>query len=88
MLSTGWWLGLSTTEWLLIGFCIGSVFMAEIMNTAIEFLVDLVSPGFHHKAGQVKDLAAGAVLVASMMSVVIGAVIFLPKLWALIEFMN
>jgi diacylglycerol kinase len=58
----------------------GAVWAAEIMNTAIEHLVDFVSPGFHPKAGLIKDLAAGAVLVVSITALITGLIIFLPKI--------
>jgi len=59
----------------------GLVWAAEIMNTAIEHLVDFVSPGFHAKAGLIKDLAAGAVLVLSVTALVTGLIIFIPKIF-------
>jgi diacylglycerol kinase len=57
------------------------VWAAEIMNTAIEHLVDLVSPGFHPGAGLIKDLAAAAVLVLSLAALITGLVIFIPKIF-------
>jgi diacylglycerol kinase (ATP) len=60
----------------------GLVWAAEIMNTAIEHLVDLVSPEFHPKAGLIKDLAAGAVLVLSVTALITGLIIFLPKIFS------
>lgn len=79
-LGLGWFLGLSLTEWLFVISAIGLVWTAEALNTAIEFLVDLVSPERNKLAGQVKDLAAGAVLAAALTALVIGAIIFGPKL--------
>ena len=76
----GFYLKISRIEWMFIIICIGLVFMAEIMNTAIETLVDLVSPEKNEKAGRIKDLAAGSVLVISIMALITGLVIFLPKL--------
>jgi len=58
----------------------GMVWGAEIMNTAIEYLVDLVHPGYHPRAGLIKDLAAGAVLVTSITALITGCIIFLPKI--------
>lgn len=58
----------------------GLVWAAEIMNTAIEHLVDFISPGFHPKAGLIKDLAAGAVLVLSVTAFITGLIIFIPKI--------
>lgn len=63
-------------EWCVIIICIGVVISAEVMNTAIEQFVDMVSPEFNEKAGRVKDLSAGAVLVAAIMAAIAGAVIF------------
>lgn len=76
----GWYFKLSTSEWLWIILAIGLVLVTELVNTAIEILVDLVSPGFNEKAGKVKDVAAGAVVIAAIISVLTGAIIFVPKL--------
>ena len=75
-----WALGLSAMEWCAVVGAIGLVWVAEMFNTAIEFLVDFVSPNIHPLAGRIKDVAAGAVLVSSLTAAVIGAIIFLPKL--------
>jgi diacylglycerol kinase len=66
-------------EWALLIFAIGLVFSMEVMNTAIEFLTDLVSPNPNEKAGKVKDIAAGAVLLAVITALLIGVIVFLPK---------
>jgi len=79
VLFTGWYFELNSSEWLWIILAIGLVLVSELLNTAIELLVDLVSPGFNAQAGKVKDIAAGAVLVAAVIAVCIGAVIFIPK---------
>lgn len=71
---------LSTIEWGLVIFAIGLVFSAELFNSAIEGIVNKVSPEFNPLAGKIKDLAAGAVLVAAITAAIIGVVIFLPKL--------
>ena len=63
-------------EWCIILLCIALVLSLEITNTALEHLVDLVSPDYHEKAGKIKDLAAGAVLIASIISAIIGLIIF------------
>jgi len=72
--------GITRTEWIVIILCIGVVIAAELFNTAIERLVDLVSPERHPIAGQVKDIAAGAVLVCAVAAAIIGIIIFLPYL--------
>ena len=77
-------LSLDVNGWALIVVCIFSVLALEIANTALESLVDLASPDFHELAGKAKDCAAGAVLVASLGSVAVGAVLFLPRIAALI----
>ena len=79
VLLTGWYVQLNPAEWLWIILAIGLVLVAELLNTAIEVLVDLVSPEFNTQAGKVKDIAAGAVLVAAVISVCIGSIIFIPK---------
>jgi hypothetical protein len=58
------------------------VWAAETFNTALEKLVDLVSPEYHPLAGKVKDIAAGAVLIVSLMSVVVGGIIFGSRAYA------
>ena len=73
---------ISPLEWALIVVCIGAVLGGECVNTAIEAVVDLVSPGYNELAKHAKDCAAGAVLVSSMASVVVAACIFLPKVLA------
>ena len=77
---TGWYLNLQAGDWLWIILAIGLVLVTESLNTAIEVLVDLVSPQYNKKAGHVKDIAAGAVLIAALIAVVIGLIIFVPKI--------
>jgi diacylglycerol kinase len=81
----GYALHISTSEWLWIILCIAMVLIAELFNTALEFLTDLVSPEYNKKAGLVKDMSAGAVLIAAICALVIGLIIFVPKLLALIH---
>ncbi|HZG60557.1 MAG TPA: diacylglycerol kinase family protein [Anoxybacillus sp.] len=82
---TAWMLDLSKTEWLIILITIGVVFSLEMVNTAIERVVDLAAPEFHPLAKIAKDVAAGAVFVFVMISVIIGAIIFFPHFIALIS---
>jgi len=84
VIAFGWILRISTTEWLFCLLCFGLVFTAEMVNTAIEEMVDLVSPQQNKLAGKAKDIAAGAVLVSAIISACIGLIIFIPKLWTLI----
>ena len=74
---------ISTVEWCMVIICIAMVVAAEAFNSAIEALTDLASPEYHPLAGKAKDLAAGGVLICSIGALVIGFIIFLPKvlLW-------
>ena len=82
VIAGGLFFSVSTIEWCLLVLAIAMVLCAEGMNTAIEYLTDLVSPNFHELAGKTKDVAAGAVLVTAIGATVVGCMIFLPKIWA------
>ncbi|KQL53510.1 hypothetical protein AN964_08385 [Heyndrickxia shackletonii] len=71
---------ISSVEWLFVILSIFGVFTLELINSAIERVVDLTTSEYHPLAKQAKDLAAGAVLVYSIMSVIIACIIFIPKL--------
>lgn len=75
----GLYTGLSMIEWSIIVLLIGGMLALEMMNAAIERVVDLVTLENHPLAKHAKDLAAGAVLVYAISSVVIGLIIFVPK---------
>ena len=76
----GFLLKISSFEWVAIIIVIGLVISAEIFNTSIEELVNLVSPQKNEKAGIIKDLAAGAVLILAITAFITGLIIFLPKI--------
>lgn len=76
----GFTLQISNTEWMFLTFSIGLVFITETFNSAMESNVDHHSPDYHPSARDTKDIAAGAVLIAVILSVVIACFIFLPKL--------
>lgn len=78
--SLGFHFHITPTEWCIVLLCFGMVLAAEGFNTAIERLVDLVSPERHPVAGDVKDVAAGAVLICAIAAAIIGCIIFLPYL--------
>src|SRR3989339_1952050 len=80
----GFILDISNTEWLFLVFTIGVVIIAEAFNTAIEIDINLTSPEYHPYARDTKDVAAGAVLLATLFAAIVGLVIFLPKLAVLI----
>lgn len=71
---------LSTAEWLDLVIIITLVLILELVNTSIEAIVDMVSPEIREKAKLAKDVAAATVLIASIGSVIIGVLLFLPKL--------
>ena len=76
---------ISATEWLFLLLSIFLVIAFEIMNSAVENVVDLASDyHFSMRAKNAKDMAAGAVLVVSVFAVITGLIIFLPKLWDII----
>jgi diacylglycerol kinase len=74
-------LGLSPTELAIVVVCIMTVFAAEMMNTVVEALVDLVSPSFHPLAKIAKDVAAGSVLVSAGGSILVGVLVLGPHVW-------
>lgn len=69
---------ITRVEWILIIFAIGMVMCAELLNSAIERVVDLVTEDYHELAKAAKDLAAGAVLLISITAALIGICIFVP----------
>ncbi|WP_298460298.1 diacylglycerol kinase [uncultured Cellulomonas sp.] len=73
-------LPLAAWERVTLGLAIGLVWVAELVNTALESLVDLVQPEHHPVAGRVKDVAAGAVLVAAVVAVGVGVAVVGPAL--------
>ncbi len=77
----GLWLGLNRLEWAAIVLVIGLVWMAEFVNTALEAVVDLACPDLHPLAKAGKDVAAAAVLVGAVTSVIVGLLILGPPLW-------
>ena len=81
----GFLFGISETEWLFLLLSVSLVIAFEIMNSALENVVDLASDyHFSMLAKNAKDMAAGAVLVISGFAFVTGLIIFVPKLWALV----
>jgi len=81
----GFFLEIGRTEWCLVLLCFAAVLSAEALNSAVERLTNLVSPGRRPEAGAVKDIAAGAVLVSAIMAAAVGGIIFLPKIAALLR---
>jgi len=76
VVGAGFYLSITAIEWCIILLCIGMVIGLELVNTALENLVDLVTLERKPLAGKIKDIAAGAVLIVSILSVIIGVIIF------------
>lgn len=82
VIGAGIWLGLKPDQWAIIALAIGLVLQAELFNTALEAVVDHVSPEFHALAKIAKDCAAGAVFLSAAIAVVVGALLLGPRLLA------
>jgi diacylglycerol kinase len=81
---TGVWVGLSATEWAIVFSLYGLIMGLELVNSCIEALCDFVQPHDHPAMKRTKDLAAGAVLMASVFAVAAAIVLFYPKISALL----
>jgi diacylglycerol kinase (ATP) len=81
--ASGFYFRLNRSEWCWIVLAVMAVWTAEALNTAFEFLTDVASPEFHPLAGKAKDVAAGAVLISAIGSVVIGIIVFTPHIMAM-----
>ena len=79
VIALGFTLGISGVEWLILIITIAMVFITEILNSAVESLADYVSPEYSEIIKRVKDYCAAAVLIAALASVIVGLIIFLPK---------
>jgi diacylglycerol kinase (ATP) len=77
----GFYFNISTTEWIIQILAIGLVMSIEGLNTAIEKISDFIHPEHNSKIGFIKDIAAGAVFIASIFAILIGCVIYLPKVF-------
>ncbi len=78
---SGFYFKVSSVEWMMLVFAIGFVLVAETFNTAIEIDIDLTSPEYHPFARDTKDVAAAAVLLSVFVAVIIGLIVFIPKLF-------
>lgn len=81
VIAAGLYFKLSTTEWLAIIIVIGLVLVTELLNTAIENIADFISPERHEKIKTIKDIAAAAVLISAIVALVVGLLIFIPKIF-------
>lgn len=76
-----WLCGVDNTEWALLLFSVGLVVVSELFNTAIEFLVRMFTTEYHELAEKLLNIAAGAVLFATLTAIVTGGLILGPRLW-------
>lgn len=76
VIGSGLLCGLPDWKWCVVWLCVGLVWMAELFNTAVEALCDLVHPGQDERVRRIKDTAAGAVLAAALVSAVAGFIVF------------
>jgi diacylglycerol kinase len=81
----GFWLEIAPWEWCAVALSTGLVWAAELLNTAIEVLADRVSMEREEPIRRVKDAAAAGVLLAALAAFSVGLIVFLPKLWRLLE---
>jgi diacylglycerol kinase len=80
-IALGFVFNINTKEWYVIIFAIALVFVCEMFNTAIEFLCDMVNKEFHPTIEKIKDVSAAAVLIASIAALLVGGMVFVPKLF-------
>lgn len=86
-IALGFCFGINPYEWLVIVVCFGLVLGGECLNSSIEAIVDLASPEYHELARKSKDAAAGGVLLFSLASLVVGLIIFAPRILCLLGLM-
>jgi diacylglycerol kinase (ATP) len=80
VLIMGFLLHIKRLEWVLVLLCMGFVLTAEMINTVLEKLSDIVSPGRNEQIGAIKDISAAVVLLSSFIALVAGLIIFIPYL--------
>jgi len=79
--AAGFFYDISSTEWIMQLLTIGLVMSIEGINNAIEEIANFIHPEQHNKIGLIKDIAAGAVFFASIFAIIIGLIIYLPKIF-------
>ena len=80
----GYILQISHFEWIALVFVIFIVIITEVINTAFEVDIDLTSPEYHPYARDTKDIAAGAVMLSIILAIIVGLIIFLPKMYPIL----
>lgn len=81
VIGLGFVLQVNRLEWFILILVIGFVLVAEMFNSVIERLIDYIKPDIHPEAKKIKDMAAGAVLITAIVSIIVGCMIFIPKLF-------
>ena len=79
-ITTGVILKIDTLEWVLVTIVIGIVFLTELLNSSLEALADFVKPEHNEQIRKVKDFSAAAVLVSALIAVIVGGLIFIPRI--------
>lgn len=77
----GFYFQLSTTEWIIQILVIALIMTIEGVNTAIEEMADFIHPEFHKKIGLIKDISAGAVFIFAIAAIIVGLIIYIPKIF-------
>ncbi len=76
----GFYFKLNAIEWAVIVIVIGTVLISETFNSVVEQMIDYIKPEIHPTAKLIKDMSAGGVLLASVIAIIVGVIIFLPKI--------
>jgi len=84
VIAAGLFFRISTVDWLVIFLASGLVFSMEVLNTAAEFFLDKYYPRYSDEIGKIKDMTAGAVLVAAIFAAAAGLIIFIPEIMELL----
>ena len=85
VIGLGLFFKIELSEWIVITIVSGLVIFTELLNTAVERLADFVESDFNEKIGLIKDYCAGAVLISAMISIIVGGLIFIPKIIEMIK---
>tara|TARA_R110000850_G_scaffold7548_16_gene27411 strand:+ start:1169 stop:1561 length:393 start_codon:yes stop_codon:yes gene_type:complete len=81
VIALGFVFDISQGEWLAVITCSALVIIAEVLNTALEYLADAVHPEADEGVGRAKDAAAGGVMIAAVAASIVGAIVFFPRIW-------
>jgi diacylglycerol kinase len=80
VIAAGCWYKVTGSQWIALLLVMGLVWITEMLNTVIEKIMDHLSPDYHPKVKWIKDVAAGAVLIAALIALITGSIIFIPLL--------